>query len=278
MQSNILEDVKKEMSGREDYNERRQARIERLNAAADREKARGAEAYKRSHDLVKDIPLGQPNIEGRNALPRLREKSMKAFEKSMEHDRKAENYAARADAAENNAAISSDDPAAIDKLEEKIRKLEESKRAMKAVNAYYRKHKTLDGCAELTDGAKLAIEKNWEAGWYTGIPFPPYELTNINQRIKAAKTRIEKLRQVEAMPAEIITFSGGEIESDPVTNRVIIRFLDRQDDGVLCRLKANGFHWAPSITAWTRMRNREALAAALRICGAENDRDGENHG
>lgn len=94
---------------------------------------------------------------------------------------------------------------------------------------------------------------------------------------KAAKTRIEKLRQVEAMPAEIITFSGGEIESDPVTNRVIIRFLDRQEDGVLCRLKANGFHWAPSITAWTRMRNREALAAALRICGAENDRDGENH-
>lgn len=255
------------MPGREDYEERRQDRINRLNAAAEREAARGADAYKRSHDLVKDIPLGQPNIAGRNALPRLREKSIRAFEKSMEHDRKAESYAARAEAAENNTAISSDDPAAIDKLEEKVLNLEERKRVMKAVNAYYRKHKTLDGCTELTDGTKIAIENNWKAGWYPGIPFPPYELTSINQRIKAAKTRIEKIRQVEKMPAELITFDGGEIESDPITNRIIIRFADRPDEDVMHNLRANGFHWSPSITAWTRMRNRAALAAACKICG-----------
>lgn len=42
--------------------------------------------------------------------------------------------------------ISTDDPQAIRKLEKKLADLEQSQETMKAVNAYYREHKTLDGC------------------------------------------------------------------------------------------------------------------------------------
>lgn len=63
------------MSGRLDYEERKQNRIDRLNAASEKASSLSGSEYKRSHDLVKDIPLGQPNIIGRPALPRLREKS-----------------------------------------------------------------------------------------------------------------------------------------------------------------------------------------------------------
>ena len=69
------------------------------------------------------------------------------------------------------------------------------------------------------------------------------------------------------MPAEFIEFSGGEIESDPVTNRVMIRFDERQGDDVTANLKRNGFRWAPSVEAWQRLRTPGALRVAKAICG-----------
>ena len=41
--------------------------------------------------------------------------------------------------------ISADDPNAIEKLEEKLARLERTQQTMKDINAYYRKHKTLKG-------------------------------------------------------------------------------------------------------------------------------------
>lgn len=45
--------------------------------------------------------------------------------------------------------ISADDPEAVQKLKLKLEGLERDQESMKAVNAYYRKHKTLDGCPGL---------------------------------------------------------------------------------------------------------------------------------
>lgn len=258
------------MPGREDYEARRQARIDRLRAAEGRARERSDAEYKRSHDLVKDIPLGQPNIIGRPGLPNLRAKSMRAMDRSLEQDRKAEYYAGRAEAAENNTAISSDDPDAIEKLEAKIAELESQQQRMKAINKYYRKHKTCVGFEGLSDKEAKKLDKQKEAGypWETA-PYPSYELSSVNRKIKDAKARIEKLRKIDAMPAEIIEFGHGEIESDPETNRIIIRFDERQGEDMVTALKSNGFRWTPSMTAWTRQRNQNALRAAKRICGIE---------
>ena len=51
--------------------------------------------------------------------------------------------------------ISADDPAAIEKLQKKLDRLERSQLIMKEVNAYYRKHGKLDGCALLCLFGKL---------------------------------------------------------------------------------------------------------------------------
>ena len=45
--------------------------------------------------------------------------------------------------------ISADDPEAVQKLKAKLEALERDQESMKAVNAYYRKHKTLEGCPGL---------------------------------------------------------------------------------------------------------------------------------
>ena len=61
------------------------------------------------------------------------------MEKSVEAGKKAEYYEAKAEAAENNQAISSDDPEAIQKLTDKLEQLIEEQSYKKRVNAYYRK-------------------------------------------------------------------------------------------------------------------------------------------
>lgn len=229
------------MPGREDYEERKQARIDRLNAAAGKASTESEAQYKRSHDLVKNIPLGQPNIIGRSALPNLRAKSRAALEKSVSLDNKATYYSDRAEAAESNNAIFSDDPTAIDKLREKVARLESERDRVKASNKEARKNGT--------------------------EPAPWYTLPYLGKDIKRIKERIAQLERVDQMPDETIQFDGGEIISDTETNRVMIRHDEKPDSTVIQALKSNGFHWSHSEKAWQRLRNPNALYTAKRICG-----------
>lgn len=235
------------MPGREDYEERRQARIDRLNDAACKAAQESDAASKRSFNLVKDIPLGQPNIIGRPALPNLRARSAKLMDKSVKLADKSGYYSDRAEAAESNRAISSDDPAAIEKLREKVARLETERDRVKAFNKEARKNGT--------------------------DPAPWYTLPYLGRDIKAAKERIAKLERVDNMPAELIQFDGGEIESDPITNRVMIRFDERQDAAMNRKLKSFGFHWSPSAKAWQRLRSPGSLRIACHLCGTEVTRD-----
>lgn len=162
--------------------------------------------------------------------------------------------------------ISSDDPNALDKLRLKLKNLEEHQAWMKAVNAYYRKHKTLEGCPDLSEKTRNSVETAWERGWYRGIPFPPYELSNNNANIRRIRDRISELekRQTQA-PPDGWTFDGGEVVVNTNENRLQIIFAGKPDADVRAELKANGFHWAPSHNAWQRQLNRNAIYAAKHI-------------
>lgn len=229
------------MSGREDYEERRQARIDRLNDAAYKASKGSNAAIKRSYDLTKNIPLGQPNIHG--ALTGVMNKSRNAADRAVELNEKSSYYAGRAEAAENNRAISSDDPEAIEKLKNKLAALESEREQVKASNK-----------------AARAAGKE-PAPWYT-LPY-------IGKDIKRIKDRIAHLERVDQMPAETIKFDGGEIISDAETNRIMVRHDEKPDSTVIQALKSSGFHWARSEHAWIRLRNQNALWAAKKICGVE---------
>jgi hypothetical protein len=235
---NLEGDIKMAI-GRQDYEERRQDRIDRLNNAASKAAERSLQYSKHSNDLVKDIPFGQPNIIGRPALPHLREKSARAMDKSIEESKKSDYYADRATAAENNHAISSDDPEAVEKLKAKITVLEARREEYKAFN-------------------KKARKEGME-------PLPWYALPYLSKDIKRLKDRIARLEQIDNMSAETIKFDGGEIISDVETNRVKIVFDERQSDNVVEKLKHSGFHWSPTEKAWQRLRTVDAMYAAKRI-------------
>jgi len=255
--------------GRKDYEERRESRIERLENRAAVARAESSTAYEAAHSIMKHIPHGQPILIGHHSERHHRrdlDRIDRNMRKSMKADEKASYYAARAEAAANNTAISSDDPEAVDKLQAKLEGLQAGQAMMKAINAYYRKHKTLDNCPELTSELRQGIEHSWSKGWYVGIPFPLYALSNNNAEINRIKKRLEALRKVDEMEHTEIEFDGGIIVTNEAINRVQIIFDNKPNEAVRRELKSWGFRWSPREGAWQAQRTPTYLQRAKRIC------------
>ena len=160
--------------------------------------------------------------------------------------------------------ISADDDLAVEKLTKKLEGMESQQTMMKAVNAYYRKHKTLEGCPELTaeqiEKVKASMSQDWRKD---PVPFPSYLLTNNNANIRRVRQRIEELSH----KAEFVgwTFPGGEAKVNEAENRLQLIFEDKPDADTRQALKSEGFKWAPSQGAWQRQLNQNAIRAAARL-------------
>lgn len=260
------------MAGRADYEERKQERIDRYEEAASNARAKSAKLMQESHNLVDGIPFGQPIIMGRGSQTTAdinrRERSWNKIGASIEEDRKADYYESKAEAAENSTAISSDDPNSIEKLQAKIDALRKEQALAKTLNAYYRKNGTVKGFAYgdyiMTDERAEKLDESLKSSLYH-IPYPPYALTSINQRIKVAAERIEKIKQTEKMPDEVIKFNGFVIESSSEDNRVSIKFDERVPTEICNRLKSNGFKWAYTLGRWQRLRTPWAWSLTKRL-------------
>ena len=163
------------------------------------------------------------------------------------------------------------DADALEQLQKKVEKAEELQAEMKAVNAYYRKNKTLKGYKDYADekAAKLD-EAIKESMW--GVPFPPYELTNNNAKIRNAKARIAELERLKES-AKDTEEQTDEYNTDlfkVVENTEIMRlqlfFDEKPGADTRAVLKKNGFRFAPSQNnAWQRQLNENGKYALKRV-------------
>ena len=162
--------------------------------------------------------------------------------------------------------ISADDPAAVEKLQKKLDGLERSQLIMKEVNAYYRKHDTLDGCALLSP-EQIGQLKSAMASSYRSSPkpFESYQLTNNNAEIRRVKDRIEQLSRQAEREFSGWDFDGGHVEMNREDNRLQVFFDGKPDADTRAELKGNGFRWAPSVGAWQRQLTDNAIRAADRL-------------
>ena len=161
--------------------------------------------------------------------------------------------------------ISADDPNAIGKLESKLAGLEKSQETMKAANAFYRKHKTLDGCPVLTAEQIQKLTADMQTRWYgraASQPFEAYALQNNNAEINRLKKRISELTYREETPLTGWEFDGGKVEINKADNRLQVFFDEKPDEGKRTELKKGGFRWSPTAGAWQRQLNGNALYAA----------------
>ena len=160
--------------------------------------------------------------------------------------------------------ISMDDPQAAAKLEAKLVKLESAQETMKAVNAYFRKNKTLKGCPSLTPEQITKLQQEMAQSWHLdkSRPYPAYMLSNNNAEIRRIRGRIEQVRQHEDTHFAGWEFDGGRVEANKADNRLQVFFDGKPDEAARDELKANGFRWAPSVGAWQRQLNKNAYYAA----------------
>jgi len=158
--------------------------------------------------------------------------------------------------------ISADNPDAVKKLNAKLEKLIRAQETMKAVNAYYRKHKSLEGCPELDSEAIEKLKARMEIRGMQDKPYPSWALSNNNAEIRRIKDRIQSL---SVNKEELYTgweFAGGKAEINVKDNRLQLFFDDKPDGKIRDELKANGFRWSPKASAWQRQLNSNAIYAA----------------
>lgn len=183
-------------------------------------------------------------------------------------------------------AIQSDDEQAVEKLTEKIKTREQAQEHMKAANAWYRKHKSMEGF-EPGNIRKLAednLQFQLDTFWFKDDtdraefikktkPFETYQLSNNNAEIKRLRKRLESLEAAKSRPAEPereaeICGEACTIVENTDIMRLQIIFDGKPGDECRAALKANGFRWAPSQGAWQRQLTDNARHALRRILAA----------
>lgn len=209
---------------------------------------------------------------------RKKEKQNAARHKNMEEYREIKKILNRIQSV-GMGGISSDEPDALEQLTEKLESLMESQEKMKEANAFYRKHKTLEGCPVLN---QIQIEKlsHCMATRYhkthASQPYEGYTLTNNSAEIRRIKTRIEQLKKMAESDIAGYDFDGGKAIINKEENRLQIFFDERPTKETCASLKRNGFKWAPSKKAWQRQLTANALYALKTFC-KENELNLRHH-
>lgn len=272
--TNVLMDYPELVStGREDYEERKDARIDRMEDRAAKAQAKSESHYQTSNQIGERFAFGQPILVGHHSEKKAlrdRDRMWNQMGKSVEESEKAKHYTQKAASAASNTAISSDDPEAVIKLKEKVQKLEENQELMKKINTAWRKYKknpdSLDK-SDLDEVYKKRIrayepEYSWDKG-----PFPSYAITNNGANLRTTKKRLKDL--IEKSQDETTTLydeNGIQIIDNVEENRVQIFFPEIPPKEIRKKLNSNGFNFSKrSGDVWQRKRSSWASQMALDI-------------
>lgn len=219
------------MAGRQDYEERKERKIERYQELAEKSREDSKQHHKHYENMSAGVPFGQPILVDHYSANTMRNRYKKmnnAIDKSIESDKKAKYYEDKIDTIENNKSISLDDPQATAKLQDKLERLENERKNIKA-----RPHST-------------------------------WELQNIGAEIRRIKDRIKQIEELEELQFNDIKFTGGKAILNKEVNRIQILFDDKPSEEVRDILKHRGFKWSRYEKAWQRLFNKNSIYATNR--------------
>jgi Domain of unknown function (DUF3560) len=253
------------MIGRSDYEERRAARIERLRERAERLQSEGRLSLASAQRISAMIPFGQPILVGHHSEKRHRkdlERIRNGYDRGYETLNKAAELASRAESAERNDAISSDDPNALVRLREKRAKLEKERDDAKTINKLVRAAKSnADKLSASLKQAGFEPTPSRVLDLISCEGIPSYKLTNIGSEIRRLDQRI-KILESEAERENVSDVQIGDITLSEGDNRVRLVFPAKPGEKCREALKSRGFKWSPSAGAWQRLANASARHVA----------------
>ena len=255
-----------------DYEERKQARLENAQRLAEKNLEKQSDFFKRSDQLSSMIPMGQPILVGHHSERGHRahlKKIHNLMDRGVEAGQKAKYYANKADAIESNRAISSDDPEAIEKLEEKLKGLEETQQHFKACNKIVSSRKLTEEekTQELVKHGMTgeAARRLLQPDFMNRIGYAAYQLQNNNGNMARIRKRIEELKVIGSRASKEHEINGIRIVSNVEGNRVQIFFPRKPEEAIRKTLKGYGFRWSPQEGAWQRRLSNQAEYFATKI-------------
>ena len=114
--------------------------------------------------------------------------------------------------------------------------------------------------------------------YFGGAGFKPFELTNLNARIKSQRQRVETAKKVEAinnnLDGEDMELAGVTISLDKEDNRIRLYFPGKPSDFVRGLMKKHGWKWSPKNNAWQRQLTDRAINDAKYIIGQYAEDEG----
>ena len=252
--------------------ERKQNRIDRYNELARKAETKSIEAFEHSNSIVKCIPMGQPILVGHHSEKRHRrdlDKSWNAMGKSVQESEKAEYYRKKAEAAENNNAIYTEDEDSVERLEEKIARLEKLQQAMKDRNKIVRDKK-------LTEEEKIAklIETGMTEKAAQGLIVPDVcndigyaacYLTNNSATIRNAKKRLERVKRLKSQEEKTYEVNGIRVVENPQENRFQIFFVKKPAEENRQKLQHVGYRYSYGNGCWQCYLKRWNIEAGKQI-------------
>lgn len=172
----------------------------RLDWAEGRDR-KAAAADKRFHSIADGIPLGQPILVGHHSERHARRDVARidsALHQAHESAKMADHHRAKAAGIERQleTSIFSDDPDAIERLQEKLQALEAQRARMKEVNKEVRKGPGWSDRLTLTHDEKADLMRSARFAGSDG--YPPYAIANLGGNIRRVKERIKDLTRRQA--------------------------------------------------------------------------------
>ncbi|WP_243278381.1 hypothetical protein [Intestinimonas butyriciproducens] len=164
------------------------------------------------------------------------------------------------------------DPYAREMLTDQLQRLQNSLDTGKSMNAYYRKHKTLQGFPGMSDEAAAKNDAAIKAApAFAQTPTPDFELSSLRGKIKRIQARLgelDKLQAQQAAPSPAEECDCFTLLENAELCRIQFIFDGKPDADTRALLKSNGFRWAPSVGAWQRLLNNNSRAAARAVKAA----------
>jgi hypothetical protein len=230
------------------YHEKQQRKQELYEQRLQKAEQQSETAHQIARQIMQQIPPGQPILVGHHSEKRHRRDLHRVdilMKKSIDESNKAEYYRRKLANVTSDATISSDDPDAIDKLQEKLTERMELQEVMKDAN-------------------KQARKSDSES------PYKPYQLQNNNANIRRIRQRIEELKRKKSDVTTVLHDDGFTKLVDNVEeNRLQVFFPSIPDAETRTELKRNGFRWSRYNKCWQRFRSKYATYIAKKILHIE---------
>lgn len=192
-----------------------------------------------------------------------KEKQNRAREQNQKKYEKIQNYLNKIEVLlYKEEKIMIGDKDVVSKLQKRLDNLQQKQEKMKEVNAYYRKHKTLNDCSNLTkeEIESLRLEMQ-DSSRYAEKPYLSWQLTENGQKIRKTRKRLASLKAAKERETTEQETKHFKIVENTELMRLQLFFDGKPEIEIREIVKQSGFHWSPKNACWQRQLTNNARYA-----------------